>query len=48
MRLKDAIRIVYLPANEAYLVMWHEARLAGPMPLADARAYCHRHGLVRA
>lgn len=35
----DAIRIVYLPANAAWMVMWHDSRLAGPMPKADAEAY---------
>jgi hypothetical protein len=41
--MKDSVvRIVYLPANAAYMVLWHDHRLAGPMPLADAKAYVER------
>lgn len=42
MNMPESVRIVYLPANAAYMVMWHDQRLAGPMPLADAREYCRR------
>lgn len=35
----DAIRLVYLPVNCAWMVMWHDQRLAGPMPKAAAEAY---------
>lgn len=35
----ESVRIVYLPVNDAYMVMWHESRLAGPMPLQDALAW---------
>jgi hypothetical protein len=35
----DAVRAVYLPANAAYMVMWNESRLAGPMPKEEAENY---------
>lgn len=31
--------MVYLPVNAAWMVMWHESRLAGPMPKGEALAY---------
>ena len=35
------IRIVWLPVNQAWLVMFGESRLAGPFnDKADAIAYC--------
>jgi hypothetical protein len=43
--MKDSVvRMVYLPANAAYMVLWHDQRLAGPMPLEDARAYMESIG----
>lgn len=35
----NGVHIVYLPVNQAYMVMWFGSRLAGPMPKADAEAY---------
>lgn len=34
-----AVRMVYLPANAAWMVLWHESRLAGPMTRDEAQAY---------
>lgn len=36
---KGGVSIVYLPANQAYMVMWHDQRLAGPMPYSAAADY---------
>lgn len=36
----DGIRIVWLPVNQAWLVMWHDSRLAGPLnDRAEAEEY---------
>jgi hypothetical protein len=39
--IPSPVRIVYLPANDAYMVMWHDQRLAGPMTLNDANLFCN-------
>jgi hypothetical protein len=39
MTTDSAVRIVYLPANAAYVVLWHDQRLAGPMPKVEAEAF---------
>lgn len=41
-----AVAIKYLPVNQAYLVLWHEERLAGPMPLPEARYWCQERGIA--
>jgi len=35
----NGLHVEYLPANQAYLVMWLGQRLAGPMPAREARDY---------
>ena len=35
----SAIKVVYLPVNQAYMVLWHDQRLAGPMPRGDAQQF---------
>jgi hypothetical protein len=33
------IKVKYLPANCAYMILWHEQRIAGPMPRGDAQRF---------
>lgn len=35
----SAVRMVWLPVNAAWLVLWHESRLAGPMTRDEAEAF---------
>ena len=35
----NGIHVEYLPANQAFLVMWHESRLAGPFTAESTIGY---------
>lgn len=35
----DGLSIVYLPVNQAYLVMWNDQRLKGPVTKNEAEEY---------
>lgn len=41
----NTLSLQYLTANAAWMVMWHDQRLAGPMSASDARAWMRDHGI---
>ena len=41
----SAIHIVYLPVNAAYMILWHDQRLAGPMHGSEVRGWLDERGL---
>ncbi len=38
----NGIHVEYLPANQAYLVMWYGSRLAGPLTAESTISYLWR------
>ena len=33
------IKVKYLPVNCAYMILWNDQRIAGPMPRGDAQRF---------
>ena len=43
--METALNVQYLPANGAWMVLWHDQRLAGPMPADALRQWLTDHGI---
>jgi hypothetical protein len=43
----SGLDVVWLPVNQAYLIMWMDQRIAGPLNGDDVEAWMAEHGFVR-
>jgi hypothetical protein len=40
-----SLRFQYLPANEAWMILWNDQRIAGPMPASGLRGWLRDHNI---